>query len=212
MKGGGVSCPQLLIIRYGSCQVEDSVWSKRYSEWCNENSHDKKPRPRDYTFKEWVKLKKGHLDISKSVRNDLFRLWVIDQFSEALDPNKDPLERYLDEYNWCLLDEITEVQTIFNQMEEDVEQCRLETKSFEIQKKQFLIENDRLLDQIISQDIMNIVVNSSKSMNTSVNVNSSVAMNDFVHYVEKCNKCLELEAELIKQHVGTKNHFTSPLI
>ncbi|GJZ44468.1 retrovirus-related pol polyprotein from transposon TNT 1-94 [Tanacetum coccineum] len=73
-------------------------------------------------------------------------------------------------------------------------------KCFEIQKKQFLIENDQLLDQIISQDIMNIVVNSSLNINTSVNVNSSVAMNDFVNYVEICNKCLELEAELIKQH------------
>ncbi|GJR55768.1 hypothetical protein Tco_1406289 [Tanacetum coccineum] len=37
-------------------------------------------------------------------------------------------------------------------------------------------------------------------INTSVNVNSSVAMNDSVNYVEICNKCLELEAELIKQH------------
>ncbi|GKA86640.1 hypothetical protein Tco_0808351 [Tanacetum coccineum] len=100
MKGGGVSFLNFLIIRYGSCQVEDSVWSKRYSEWCNENSPDKKPRARDYTFKEWVKLKKGHLDISKSVTKDLFRLWVIDQFTEALDPDKDPLERCLDEYNW----------------------------------------------------------------------------------------------------------------
>ncbi|GJW05409.1 hypothetical protein Tco_1564265 [Tanacetum coccineum] len=66
--------------------------------------------------------------------------------------------------------------------------------------KQFLIENDRLLDQIISQDIVNIVVNSSLDINTSVNVNSSVAMNDSVNYVEMCNKCLKLEAELIKQH------------
>ncbi|GKB88734.1 zinc knuckle CX2CX4HX4C containing protein [Tanacetum coccineum] len=80
----------------GDEKVEDSVWSKRYSEWCNENSHDKKPRPRDYTFKEWVKLKKGHLDISKLVRKDLFRSWVIDQFTKALDPDKDPLERCLD--------------------------------------------------------------------------------------------------------------------
>ncbi|GJT65641.1 zinc knuckle CX2CX4HX4C containing protein [Tanacetum coccineum] len=80
--------------------VEDSVWSKRYSEWCNKNSHDKKPRPRDYTFKEWVKLKKGHLDISKSVRKDLFRLWVIDKSTEALDPDEDPFGRCLDEYNW----------------------------------------------------------------------------------------------------------------
>ncbi|GJT15398.1 hypothetical protein Tco_0874104 [Tanacetum coccineum] len=69
-------------------------------------------------------------------------------------------------------------------------------KCFKIQKKQFLIENDRLLDQIISQDIVNIVVN----VNTSVNVNSYVATNDSVNYVKNCNKCLELEAELIKQH------------
>ncbi|GKF45866.1 hypothetical protein Tco_0135668 [Tanacetum coccineum] len=47
---------------------------------------------------------------------------------------------------------------------------------------------------------MNIVVNYSLDKNTSVNVNSCVAMNDFVNYVEMCNKCLELEAELIKQH------------
>ncbi|GJQ93268.1 zinc knuckle CX2CX4HX4C containing protein [Tanacetum coccineum] len=90
-------------------RVEDFVWSRRYLEWCNENSHDKKPRPRDCTFKEWVKLKKGHLDISKSVRKDLFRLWVIDQFTEALDPDKDPLKRCLDEYNWVFHKEIEQL-------------------------------------------------------------------------------------------------------
>ncbi|GJT98746.1 retrovirus-related pol polyprotein from transposon TNT 1-94 [Tanacetum coccineum] len=51
-----------------------------------------------------------------------------------------------------------------------------------------------------SQDIVNIVMNSSLDTNTSVNVNSLVAMNDSVNYVEMCNKCLKLEAELIKQH------------
>ncbi|GKA53432.1 retrovirus-related pol polyprotein from transposon TNT 1-94 [Tanacetum coccineum] len=55
-------------------------------------------------------------------------------------------------------------------------------------------------DQIISQDIVNIVVNSFVDINTSVNVNSSTALNDYVNYVEMCNKCLKLEAELIKQH------------
>ncbi|GJV47763.1 integrase, catalytic region, zinc finger, CCHC-type containing protein [Tanacetum coccineum] len=59
----------------------------------------------------------------------------------------------------------------------------------ELPKKQVLNENDRLLD-----------LNSSIDMNTFVNVNSSVAMNDSVNYVEKCNKCLELEVKLIKQH------------
>nr|GEU66888.1 hypothetical protein [Tanacetum cinerariifolium] len=81
-----------------------------------------------------------------------------------------------------------------------VQQYHVDKQCFEIQKKQFLIENDRLFDQIISQDIVNIVVNSSMDINTSVNVNSSVGMNDSINYVEMCNKCLKLEAELIKQH------------
>ncbi|GJZ11316.1 hypothetical protein Tco_0546075 [Tanacetum coccineum] len=85
-------------------------------------------------------------------------------------------------------------------MEAAFQQYHVDKQCFEIKKKQFLIENDRLLDQIISQDIMNIVVNYSLDINTSVNVNSSVAMNDFVNYVEICNKCLKLEVELIKQH------------
>ncbi|GJQ99699.1 retrovirus-related pol polyprotein from transposon TNT 1-94 [Tanacetum coccineum] len=69
-------------------------------------------------------------------------------------------------------------------MEAAVQQYHVDKQCFEIQKKYFLIENDRLLDQIISQDNVNIVVNSSLDMNTSVNVNSFVALNDFVNYVE----------------------------
>ncbi|GJT98348.1 retrovirus-related pol polyprotein from transposon TNT 1-94 [Tanacetum coccineum] len=57
-------------------------------------------------------------------------------------------------------------------MEAAVQQYHVDKQCFEIQKKQFLIENDRLLDQIISQDIVNIVVNSSLDKNTSVNVKS----------------------------------------
>ncbi|GJU79305.1 retrovirus-related pol polyprotein from transposon TNT 1-94, partial [Tanacetum coccineum] len=49
-------------------------------------------------------------------------------------------------------------------------------------------------------DIVNIVVHSSMDISTFVNVNSFAAMNDSVNYVEMCNKCLELEAKLIKQH------------
>ncbi|GJW74735.1 retrovirus-related pol polyprotein from transposon TNT 1-94 [Tanacetum coccineum] len=87
-----------------------------------------------------------------------------------------------------------------SKMESSVQQYHVDKQCFEIQKKQFLFENDRLLDQIISQDIVHIVVNSLLDENTSVNVNSFVAMNDFVNYVEMCNKCMDLEAELIKQH------------
>ncbi|GJV50224.1 retrovirus-related pol polyprotein from transposon TNT 1-94 [Tanacetum coccineum] len=81
-----------------------------------------------------------------------------------------------------LLNEVTEVQTVFNQMEVVVQQYFVDKQCFKIQKKQFLIENDRLLDQIISQDIVNIVVN------------AFVNMNDSVNYVENCNK-FELQAK-----------------
>ncbi|GJX22217.1 hypothetical protein Tco_0226662 [Tanacetum coccineum] len=84
---------------------------------------------------------------------------------------------------------VKSLKDIFNVFDKDL-----------LNEKQFLIENDQLLDKIISQDIVNIVVNSSLDENTSVNVKSFVAMNDSVNYVEMCNKCLEHEAELIKQH------------
>ncbi|GJX29222.1 hypothetical protein Tco_0237301 [Tanacetum coccineum] len=69
-------------------------------------------------------------------------------------------------------------------MEAVVQQYHVDKQCFEIQKKQFLIENDQLLDQIVSQDIVNIVVNSLLDINTSVNVNSSISINDYVNYVE----------------------------
>ncbi|GJZ01457.1 retrovirus-related pol polyprotein from transposon TNT 1-94 [Tanacetum coccineum] len=83
--------------------------------------------------------------------------------------------------------------------------------SFEIQKKQFLIENDRLLDQIISQDIVNIVVNSSMDMNTFVKVNSPVAMNDSVIYAEKFSEleqhCISLELVMqLNKEIFQKNN------
>ncbi|GJS61666.1 retrovirus-related pol polyprotein from transposon TNT 1-94 [Tanacetum coccineum] len=84
-------------------------------------------------------------------------------------------------------------------MEAAVQQYHIDKQCFKIQKKQFLIENDRLLDQIISQDIVNIVVISSVDVNTSVKVNFFVIMNDSMNYVEMYNKCLELKAELIKK-------------
>ncbi|GJW74881.1 hypothetical protein Tco_0134251 [Tanacetum coccineum] len=49
----------------------------------------------------------------------------------------------------------------------------------------------RTTPDALTEDIVNIVVNSYVEINDSVNVN--------VKFMEMCNKCLELEAELIKQ-------------
>ncbi|GKC40280.1 hypothetical protein Tco_1052664, partial [Tanacetum coccineum] len=63
-------------------------------------------------------------------------------------------------------------------------------------KETLMLDEESRSKMILKQNIVNIVVNSSMDMNTSVNVHSAVAMNDSVNYVENCNKCVELEPEL----------------
>ncbi|GKA10459.1 hypothetical protein Tco_0689892 [Tanacetum coccineum] len=64
-------------------------------------------------------------------------------------------------------------------MERAVEQHRFRVQ---VKMNQVLIKNERLLEQVISKDIVNILVDSSVT-NASVNVH-------------ECNKCLKLETEL----------------
>nr|GEX18791.1 integrase, catalytic region, zinc finger, CCHC-type, peptidase aspartic, catalytic [Tanacetum cinerariifolium] len=63
-------------------------------------------------------------------------------------------------FDKTLLDEITKVQTIFNHMEDAVHPCSVDKNDFEIKTKQLQIESDQLLNQIMSQEIMHVVVNS----------------------------------------------------
>ncbi|GKA16090.1 hypothetical protein Tco_0695837 [Tanacetum coccineum] len=57
-----------------------------------------------------------------------------------------------------LYSEINEVKMIFNQMDAVVKQCSIDKKYFDIQKKEIFLDNDRLLEHIIFQDVMNIVM------------------------------------------------------
>ncbi|GKA43362.1 hypothetical protein Tco_0736086 [Tanacetum coccineum] len=68
-------------------------------------------------------------------------------------------------------------------MERAMEQHRLKSKTFEVKKNKTLHENERLLEQVISKDIVNIIMNSSVD-NASVNVH-------------ECEKCLKLKIELL---------------
>ncbi|GKC68584.1 hypothetical protein Tco_1101182 [Tanacetum coccineum] len=81
---------------------------------------------------------------------------------------------------------------VFDQIEATVQQYSVDKRCLEIANKQALNENDQLLEQIISQDIVDIVVNFSMKINDYVNEN--------VNSMEMCNKCLEREAKLSKQH------------
>ncbi|GJS75074.1 hypothetical protein Tco_0724955 [Tanacetum coccineum] len=70
-------------------------------------------------------------------------------------------------------------------MNQAVEQHRLESKTFEVKMNQVSNENERLLEQVINKDIVNLIMNSSMD-NAYVNVH-------------ECEKCLKLETELLNK-------------
>ncbi|GJS33577.1 hypothetical protein Tco_0531959 [Tanacetum coccineum] len=74
--------------------------------------------------------------------------------------------------------EINEVKTVFNQMEAVVEQCSVDKKYFDIQKKELFLHNDRLLEHIICQDVMNIVMHADVVSATVFPVNNKYHVHD----------------------------------
>ncbi|GJY99866.1 hypothetical protein Tco_0517296 [Tanacetum coccineum] len=111
-------------------------------------------------------------------------------FRDEIIPFVKALKDLFNTFNQYLVDELSEVQNIFHQMEQDVEQHRLESKTFKVKMNQVLNENERLLEQVISKDIVNILVNSSVNI-ASVNVH-------------ECEKCLKLETELLNKKDSLK--------
>ncbi|GKB18270.1 hypothetical protein Tco_0852193 [Tanacetum coccineum] len=89
-----------------------------------------------------------------------------------------------------LLNEIMEVLTVFDQIEVTVQQSSVDKQCLEIAKKEILLENDRLLQKIMSQDVLLTVMNSMSLHNDSVNME--------MQECESCEKCLNLGAELSK--------------
>ncbi|GKA22356.1 hypothetical protein Tco_0708318 [Tanacetum coccineum] len=106
-------------------------------------------------------------------------------FRDEIIPFVKALKDLFNTFDQYLIDELSEVQNVFHQMEQAVEQHRLESKTFEVKMNQVLNENERLLEQVISKDIVNTIVNSSMDI-ASVNVH-------------ECEKCLKLETELLNK-------------
>ncbi|GJZ99226.1 putative reverse transcriptase domain-containing protein [Tanacetum coccineum] len=126
---------------------------------------------------------------------------------------------FRDFYNG-LHNELNKVKMVFTQMEAAVEQCSMDKKNFDIQKKEIFLDNDRLLEHIICPDVMNIVMYAD-----SVNVNLLSANNEFYicvnslstltnyakmeqDYIDEYSENLVLRAELAKkEHMVEKKIF-----
>ncbi|GKA75013.1 hypothetical protein Tco_0781391, partial [Tanacetum coccineum] len=106
-------------------------------------------------------------------------------FRDEIIPFVKALKDIFNTFNQYSIDELTEVQNIFHQMEHAVEQHRLESKTFEVKMNQVLNENDLLLEQVINKDIVNIIMNPTVD-NASMNMH-------------ECQKCLKLEIELFNK-------------
>ncbi|GJT94939.1 retrovirus-related pol polyprotein from transposon TNT 1-94 [Tanacetum coccineum] len=106
-------------------------------------------------------------------------------FRDEIIPFIKELKDIFNNFNQYLVDELADVQNVFYQMEQAVEQHRLESKTFEVKMNQVLSENERLLAQAIDHDIVKTVVN--------------LFVNDGCETVNECQKCLELKTELLNK-------------
>ncbi|GJW55054.1 hypothetical protein Tco_0099139 [Tanacetum coccineum] len=82
-------------------------------------------------------------------------------FRDEIIPFVKALKDLFNTFDQYLIDELSKFQNVFLQMEQVVEQYRLESKTFKVKMNQVLNENERLLEQVINKDIVNIIMNSS---------------------------------------------------
>ncbi|GJS78488.1 retrovirus-related pol polyprotein from transposon TNT 1-94 [Tanacetum coccineum] len=111
-------------------------------------------------------------------------------FNNEIIPFLKSLKGIFNVFDKDLLNEIMEVQIVFNQMDVVVQQSSVDKQYLEIAKKELLLENDRLLQQIMSQDVLLTMMNSMSLIGEYVNMDRK--------RIESCEKCFNLEAELLK--------------
>ncbi|GKB59131.1 integrase, catalytic region, zinc finger, CCHC-type containing protein [Tanacetum coccineum] len=113
-------------------------------------------------------------------------------FRDEIIPFVKALKDLFSTFNQHLVDELSEVQNVFYQMEQAVEQHRLESKTCEVRMNQVLNENERFLEQVMSKDIMNIYDELYKSFSI----------------LEKHCISLEVDSQL-KQEIFQRDNFIS---
>ncbi|GJX23916.1 hypothetical protein Tco_0228361 [Tanacetum coccineum] len=83
IKGGGLSFPEFLLVKYEEVQKKELIWDNR---------------PKDYSFKDWSLTKVVHTEVSEPVKKALLKTWLLDCFQEEL--VKINGSRSYDDYKW----------------------------------------------------------------------------------------------------------------
>nr|GEW19614.1 hypothetical protein [Tanacetum cinerariifolium] len=100
-------------------------------------------------------------------------------FRNEIIPFVKALKELFNSFDQFLIDKLPEVQNVFNQMEQAVERHCVKKNKFQDKIKDVLKENERLLEQTISADIVNIVVHA--------NVNYACKT------MNECERCVTIE-------------------
>nr|GEZ89735.1 hypothetical protein [Tanacetum cinerariifolium] len=108
-------------------------------------------------------------------------------FRDDIIPFVKALKELFTSFDQCLIDEVTEVQNVFKQMELAVKQHCEEKHKFQNKMENVLQENDRLFTQALSAKIMNVVVHDNVK---------SACLN-----VDVCTRCVTIESELKKDFI-----------
>nr|GEV69751.1 reverse transcriptase domain-containing protein [Tanacetum cinerariifolium] len=96
--------------------------------------------------------------------------------------------------------EVKEMKDIFEQMEDEVHQGFVAKKSFEIKKKQLLINNDRLLEENIASDIMCTYLRSLNEVGSKLYLVTSFPKSKVIPKAVKKNDL----SKLVTSHLTTK--------
>ncbi|GJZ31666.1 hypothetical protein Tco_0576713 [Tanacetum coccineum] len=120
--------------------------------------------------------------------------WGFEHIGKAFDKDVKPFVKTLKEYfhmfDQGLHKKITDMKEFFTQMETKVSKCFVERKTFEIKEKELLLENDRFLELLISQDLVHTAVNSLAKILDYQSMEKS--------FLDQYSDCVELKAELSK--------------
>nr|GEU85688.1 hypothetical protein [Tanacetum cinerariifolium] len=108
-------------------------------------------------------------------------------FRDDIIPFVKALKELFNSFDQFFIDELFEVQSVFNQMEQAVEQHFVEKNKFQDKMEKVLKDNNRLLEQVISIDIVNTVVQDHvNSADKTVNV---------------CERCVSIKTEFPKDFI-----------
>nr|GEZ06840.1 hypothetical protein [Tanacetum cinerariifolium] len=129
-------------------------------------------------------------------------------FRDEIIPFVKELKDLFNSFDQFLIDELIEVQNVFNQMEQAVEQHCVE-KKIQDKMKDVLKDNERLLEQAISAYIVNIVVNA--------NVNYAwlywIMIFGIIHVLEQDENRITTTAIVpLRKHIPIESSTTKPVV